>query len=109
LTNTRRKIGISIAFLAPAVAIAAGLLFILLTVDNGANPGIEAGFTLAGTWALLYGYYFKSKRLQRSGMVLMALAVVSLYVYIGSVPSERYDSTESSALIDQELKRSTKN
>ncbi|MFT6058468.1 MAG: hypothetical protein ACJAS2_002768, partial [Pseudohongiellaceae bacterium] len=36
-------------------------------------------------------------------------AVVSLYVYIGSVPSERYDSTESSALIDQELKRSTKN
>ncbi|MFT4888697.1 MAG: hypothetical protein ACJAY7_001611 [Pseudohongiellaceae bacterium] len=92
-----------------AVAIAAGLLLILLAVDNGANPGIEAGFTLLGTWALLYGYYFKSKRLQRSGMVLMALAVVSLYVYIGSVPSERYDSTESSALIDQELKRSTKN
>lgn len=39
----------------------------------------------------------------------MALAVISLYVYVGSLPSERYDSTESSALIEQELKRSIKN
>lgn len=109
MANTKSKIGISIALLVPAIAVAAGLLFILLSVDNGSDPGIEAGFTLAGVWALLYGYYFKSSKFKRSGMVLMALAVISLYVYIGSVPGERYDSTESSALIDQELKRSAKN
>lgn len=108
LTNTNKRIGISIAFLIPAIAIAAGLLFILLGVDNGSDPGVEAGFTLAGTWALLNGYYFKSSKFKRSGMVLMALAVISLYVYVGSIPSERYDSTESSALIEQELKRSIK-
>lgn len=95
--------------LVPAVAVAACLLLILLSIDNGSDPGIESGFTLVGLWALLYGVYFKSSRFKRGGMVLMALAVISLYAYIGSVPSERYDSTESSALIDQELKRSAKN
>lgn len=108
MANTKNKIGISIAFLVPAIAVATGLLFILLSVDNGSDPGIESGFTLVGIWALLNGYYFKSLKFKRGGMALMALAVISLYVYIGSIPGERYDSTESSALIEQELKRSIK-
>ena len=106
MTNTGKKIGVSIALLAPALVIASGLLYILLAIDYGPGPGVEVGAIFCGTWALFYGYYFKFLRFKQVGAVLTVVAVASVYVNLGSLSEERYDSQESSAFIALESQRS---
>jgi hypothetical protein len=106
VTNSSRKIGISIALLLPALVVAGGLAFILSSLDNGSGPGIEVGATLFGVWALVYGFYFNAKRFKQGGSVLMALAVIGLYANLGSLPAERYDPQEFSDFIARESERS---
>lgn len=106
MTSTGKKIGVSIALLLPAIAVAAVLLFILLSIDEGSGAPVEVGATFGGVWALLCGYYFKSPRFKQGGLVLMAVAVVGLYVNLGSLPDEGYDAQVSSAFIALESQRS---
>jgi hypothetical protein len=106
LTNTGKKIGVSIALLVPAIVVAGGLLYILLAIDYGPGPSIEVGAIFCGTWALFYGYYFKFLRFKQVGALLTVVGVASIYVNLGSLSEERYDSQESSAFIALESQRS---
>lgn len=105
MTNTGKKFGVSIALLVPATVIAGGLLYILLAIDYGPGPGVEVGAIFCGTWVLFYGYYFKFLRFKQVGTVLTVMAVASVYVNLGSLSEERYDSQESSAFIALESQR----
>ena len=96
-----KKIGIAIAFLVPATLGAVALIFILLAIDYGPDPGVEVGTTLWGTWALLCGYYFKSSRFKQGGIALLVLAVISLFMNLESAPSQLAVSQEPGRAIEQ--------
>ncbi len=66
-----KTIFIGVGFLIPAAIVAALLTIFLVKIDYGPDPGLEIGLTLWGGWALLCGFYFKSKRFYYVGAGLL--------------------------------------
>tara|TARA_R110000782_G_scaffold48146_1_gene105504 strand:- start:6306 stop:6554 length:249 start_codon:yes stop_codon:yes gene_type:complete len=73
-----KKILIGIAFLIPALVVTGAITFMLAKADYGADPGLEVGLILWGTWALACGFYFKKSKLKTGGIVLLIFAAIGL-------------------------------
>ncbi len=76
--NKVKIILIAIGFLIPSLVVAALLTAMLAKLDYGPDPAVEVGTTLWGTWALLCGFYFKSKRFTLAGVALLIFVVLGL-------------------------------
>lgn len=76
--NKVKSVLIAVAFLIPAFVTSFLFVWVLAQIDYGPDPSREVAMTTAGTWALICGLYFKSKKAKIAGIFLLLLMGISL-------------------------------
>lgn len=83
--STLKSIGVGAGFLLPASVIAVGLVYVFIFFDYAPDPGAIIGGVLWGSWAIMCGFYFRSKRFKIAGAVLLIFAATDFVLTLGSL------------------------